>query len=99
MHYIKWIIIGAVAGLVVLFACWLIKDLAARAVVVAGVGAAFAGFGRWLLSVLRVEVDLADSPSGKLIKRIDLPGEVGKYIVVGVYLAGARLFLGYVAFV
>jgi len=96
---VKWILAGAVMALVMLLACWLIKDLAARAAVVAAAGAGFAGVGRWLLSLLKVEVDLADQPAGKRIKTIDLPGEVGKYIVVGVYLAGARLFLGYVAFV
>jgi len=99
MHYIKWILVGAVAGVVLLLAAWLIKDFAARAAVVAGVGAGMAGVGRWLLSLLKVEVNLEDRPSGKLIKKIDLPGEVGKYVVIGVYLAGARLFLGHVAFV
>jgi len=99
MKYLKWVLFGAVAGVVVLLAAWLVKDLATRAAVVATFGAGLAGLGRWVLTLLKVNVDLDDQPSGKLIKNIDLPGEVGKYLVIGVHLAGARLFLGYVAFI
>lgn len=98
MHYLKWIVIGAVAGVVMLFAVWLVRDIGTRAAVVAGVGAGLAGFGRWFLSLLKVNVDVADTPRGKLIRVIDLPGSVLKYLVVGVYLAGACLYLGHVRF-
>jgi len=83
---------------VLLLATWLVKDIATRAAVVAGAGAAVAGFGRWILSLLRVTVDVDDKPSGKLIKVINLPGTVLKYLVVGVWLAGGCLFLGHVRF-
>lgn len=98
MRYIKWILLGAASGAVLALLMVLIPDLRGKAAALAGIGAGFAGLARWALSLLKVTVDLQDQKSGQLIKVIDLPGEVGKFLVVGVYLAGARLYLGYVEF-